>query len=369
MVQHDHVQNSTQPATVLIVEDDLDTRAYVEQVLGMDGYSTIAVSSGEEALKALSQASIDLVVLDLMLPDISGYDLCQKIRANSNDSIPIIMVSALSQPENVVRGLEEGADDYLRKPFFTEELLARIEHLLRRRESARKFTQENVLLQQQLANMAQEVGALQQASTTEALLRREFLHNVSTHLQALCGIVDAELRKLPPSPERETVQRLRSRVYGAALVYQTSEAVSADLVPIGPLIRTITQALKQIYRPWRRVLVDVTGDDLSLPNWVAAPLAMVVNELVTNCCKHAFPNNSFGKIMVSYYIDSGTFHLVVADNGVGFNSEKPTTGAGRTAVTKLIQGLNGTINWQSSNEGTQVDVRVPVENQAAVAQR
>jgi two-component sensor histidine kinase len=179
-------------------------------------------------------------------------------------------------------------------------------------------------------------------------------------MQALCGIMDAEMRKLAPSPERDTVQRIRSRVYGAALVYQTSEALQRDPVEIGGLITTIATSLKAMYRPWRRVLVEIDGNDAALPAAVAAPVAMVANELVTNCFKHAFPNNSFGNIYVTYALRDGEFVLEIADNGVGFDSAQPTSGAGRNAVTQLITALGGTIVWQDNQPGTRVTVRVPL---------
>jgi two-component sensor histidine kinase len=115
-----------------------------------------------------------------------------------------------------------------------------------------------------------------------------------------------------------------------------------------------------MYRPWRRVLVQIDGNQAVLPAAVAAPVAMVVNELVTNCFKHAFPNNSFGNIHVGYKLNNGGFSLTVADNGVGFDPARPTSGAGRNAVTELIAALGGTIVWHDNQPGTRVAVRVPL---------
>jgi len=275
----------------------------------------------------------------------TGYDVCAQIKQTQRP-VPVLMMSALSQTQDVVRGLERGADDYLRKPFVGDELLARMHNLLRQRF--------------QITTMQRSLSTLQQEHAAETTLRHEFLHNVATHMQALCGIMDAEMRKLAPGPERDTVQRIRSRVYGAALVYQTSEALHRDPVEIGTLIDTITTSLKAMYRPWRRVLVQIDGNQAALPAAVAAPVAMVVNELVTNCFKHAFPNNSFGNIHVAYKPDNGAFSLTVADNGVGFDPARPTSGAGRNAVTQLIAALGGTIVWHDNQPGTRVVVRVPL---------
>lgn len=360
MTEHAFEQAPAQRATLLVVEDDPETSALYQDLFKIEGYHTIVVPSGERALEVLRQRSVDLILLDIMLPDGSGYDLYDQLRCNIDEQVPIIMVSALSQPKNVAQGFQLGVDDYLRKPFATEELVARVEHLLLRRDNTIKVLDENLLLRDRLDQVLADVKLLQQANEAEVLLRRELLHNVATHMQALCGIIDAEMRKLSPSAERDTVQRIRSRVYGAALVYQTSEALTEDPVELGALIRTIAKALKSMYRPWRRVLIEVTGGEAPLSNQLAAPLAMVVNELVTNCFKHAFPDNSFGKIEVTYGIDAHTFRLAVADNGVGFDTTKPTTGAGCSAITRLIQGIEGRVTWHSTPDGTRVDVQVPL---------
>jgi DNA-binding response OmpR family regulator/anti-sigma regulatory factor (Ser/Thr protein kinase) len=349
-----------QQARVLVVEDDPDTRRFLDDLLRLEGYQPVLAASGAEALDALAHQPVDLMLLDLMLPDVSGYDVCEQVRHSATPALPILMMSALSQPHHVVRGFDTGANEYLKKPLMADELIARMQYVLRRHQASQQTAHENAKLQMQLATMQHAADTLAQASATETLLRQEFLHNVATHLQALCGIVDAETRKLAPSPERDTVQRIRARVYGAALVYQTADALRHDPVALGPLIRTITTAIKAMYRPWRRVRVTVTGDDtMSVANHVAAPLAMVVNELVTNCCKHAFPDNAFGTITVNYGMEEATIELTVADNGVGFNVEQPTIGQGRAAVTQLVQGVGGTVEWHSTSHGTTVTVRVP----------
>jgi len=339
-------QSLVEHPLVLIVEDDPDTQAFLQTMLDLEGYQTMVAGSGAEALQAIKQTSVDVMLLDVMLPDMSGYEVCAQIKGDNGHTVPVLMMSALGQTQDVVRGLERGADDYMRKPLMSDELLARLHTLLRRHETMHT-------LQNQLTQVEGERAA-------EMVLRQEFLHNITTHMRALCGIVDAELRKLSPGAERETVQRLRSRVYGAALVYQTSEALNSDPVAIKPLINTITTSLKAMYRPWRRVLVEIDGGDVLLPSAVAAPLAMVVNELVTNCFKHAFPNNSFGNINVTYKLDNGAFVLTVADNGVGFDLEEPSGGAGRGAIKQLIGSLGGTVRWQSNDPGTRVLVRVPL---------
>ena len=116
---------------ILIAEDDEAILALLEYNLSHTGYRTLSAKDGEEALLLLKEQSPDLVVMDWMLPRISGIDLVRFLRRGRNN-LPILMVTAKSEEEDRVRGLDEGADDYLTKPFSIAEFLARIKALLRR---------------------------------------------------------------------------------------------------------------------------------------------------------------------------------------------------------------------------------------------
>ncbi len=115
---------------VLIVEDDDETAGMITELLQTSGFQAIAVDSGELALHELEDSSPDLILLDMNLPDMSGLDVVRQLRANS--LLPLIAVSGLTREGDKVAALEMGADDYLDKPFSPEELVARINALLRR---------------------------------------------------------------------------------------------------------------------------------------------------------------------------------------------------------------------------------------------
>ncbi len=116
---------------ILVVEDDAHIRLGLCDALRSEGYEVTDCSAGSEVIPIFKQRKPDLVVLDIMLPGKSGYDLCREIRA-SKSRVPILMLSAKSQEVDKVVGLELGADDYVTKPFSLRELLARIQALLRR---------------------------------------------------------------------------------------------------------------------------------------------------------------------------------------------------------------------------------------------
>ena len=120
-------------ARVLLVEDDARLATMVADYLGEAGFRVVVAATGKAATQAIGTEGFDLVILDLMLPDADGLDLCRSIRARSD--IPMLMLTARGDPLDRVVGLELGADDYLPKPFEPRELLARLRAILRRRST------------------------------------------------------------------------------------------------------------------------------------------------------------------------------------------------------------------------------------------
>jgi two-component system OmpR family response regulator len=121
---------------ILIIDDDRDIRSLLADYLELNGYATITAADGNAMWMALNEHKFDLVVLDLNLPGDDGLTLCRNLRAKS--SMPVIMLTARSEPLDRIIGLEMGADDYLPKPFEPRELLARIRSVLRRTSSSQR---------------------------------------------------------------------------------------------------------------------------------------------------------------------------------------------------------------------------------------
>jgi DNA-binding response OmpR family regulator len=115
---------------ILIVEDDRDVRISLKMLLESEGYEVTEAEDGKNGIEAVSDPGLSLVLLDIKLPDISGFDVCKAIRKIS--AVPIIMVTAQTDPFDVVAGLESGADDYITKPYVSKELAARLRANLRR---------------------------------------------------------------------------------------------------------------------------------------------------------------------------------------------------------------------------------------------
>lgn len=124
--------------SVLVVDDEYKISEAVSAYLKSKGHTVFTAETGSEALSIFSERKINFVILDLMLPDVSGEEICSKIRKIS--SVPIIMLTAKSQEEDVLKGLKLGADDYVVKPFSIKQLYARMEAVMRRTAESIKPT-------------------------------------------------------------------------------------------------------------------------------------------------------------------------------------------------------------------------------------
>lgn len=115
---------------VLVVDDDERIRSLLKRFLTENGYRASMAANGREARELLGSVDFDLLVLDVMMPGMNGFDLTERVRAASN--VPILLLTARGMPEDRIEGLERGADDYLSKPFEPRELLLRVQNLIRR---------------------------------------------------------------------------------------------------------------------------------------------------------------------------------------------------------------------------------------------
>jgi DNA-binding response OmpR family regulator len=195
---------SVRPSRVLVVDDDVEVRNVVRMALERLGCSVVDADSGQKALRIVEGSAIDLIVLDLGLPDMSGVEVLGRIRADSD--VPVIVLTARSSEPDRVLGLTLGADDYVAKPFSPRELAARVEAVLRRTRGGRRTTLEYGDLAIDLASHEVRVDG-----AVVGLTAREF----------------ELLRFLAESPRQVfTKAQLLNRVWNSAPGWQTEATVS-----------------------------------------------------------------------------------------------------------------------------------------------
>jgi DNA-binding response OmpR family regulator len=173
---------SNKDTKVLIIEDEAQITRLIELELKYEGYNVVTATDGLEGLKAIRESEPDLVLLDCMLPNLSGEEVCKQVREDS-DNVPIIMITAKDSIEDKVKGLDFGADDYLVKPFATEELLARIRAVLRRQPKGESGTlQYKDLWLDQFNRLAKRKDEELELRSKEFSLLRVFMMNPERYL-------------------------------------------------------------------------------------------------------------------------------------------------------------------------------------------
>lgn len=162
------------PGHILVVDDDPDVAALVSEVLGEAGFSTDVCTRSRDALDLFRAGRHDLIVLDVMMPAVDGISLCLELRAESD--VPIVFISARSDTPDRIGGLRAGADDYLAKPFANEELVMRVDRILRRtrHERAESPRRLGTLLIDETAMQASRDGEALPLTPTEFRLLRTF---------------------------------------------------------------------------------------------------------------------------------------------------------------------------------------------------
>ena len=124
---------------ILLIEDEENIREGIKLNLELDGYEVVIAEDGRKAMNRFESEHFDLIVLDIMLPELNGLQVCEQIRL-TNTKVPILMLTAKGEPQDRVEGLKKGADDYLAKPFVLEEFLLRVNNLIKRTSTSPENT-------------------------------------------------------------------------------------------------------------------------------------------------------------------------------------------------------------------------------------
>ena len=202
---------------ILVVDDEVRYQRLLEANLRTDGHDVVTASNGREAIDVFSSQPVDLILLDVMMPEMDGFETCQRIREYSN--VPIIVLTAKGDEKDRVRGLDLGADDYLIKPFSATELLARVRAVLRRAQvstdisQTRYFDHGDIRIDFARAEVWRGSEPVP-LSATEYRLLLQFVHNLGKIISAeelLASIWGPEYRK-----EKEilwvSIARLRQKL-------------------------------------------------------------------------------------------------------------------------------------------------------------
>ncbi len=366
------------PVTVLVVDDDPVILESVSDLLRISGYTVLAATNGMEALEVLERHTPEVIVADIMMPHMDGYQFCQAVRRNPAwATIPFIFLTARGQASDIRHGFMSGADHYLTKPFEPEDLLVAVQTRLARMREVQAVVQTDMeRMKQQLLNV--------------------FGHELRTPLSYVYGYVQL-LREEHASLDAETTEAILDSMQRGAdrlarlvedlmlIVYLDSGAGELELAYSrrhANVALEIQEAVGKLYAAAEKRNVAIT---MRVPKELTAfcvprYVQDVVFRLVDNAIK--FSNREGGHVWVRAEVQDGYAVISVQDNGIGidpaqqkhlFNRfrqidreimEQQGVGLGLAIAQRLVQLHGGDIAVESQpGEGSTFTVRLPIEQQ------
>ncbi|MEP6894485.1 MAG: response regulator [Chloroflexota bacterium] len=344
-------------STILIVDDAQSARETLVALLENENYQLHLAEDGFQALQMLGNLQPDLILLDVMMPGLDGFEVCRRIRSMPRlAEVPIIILTALDDRASLLQGIESGADDFLHKPIDRQELLARVRTitrlnryrtLLEQRENLREMAERLITAQEEeRLRISRELhDDLGQALTTHMLALRNFQSDLS----------------LPVTELFEGLQALYDQSYEIAIKIRR---LAQDLRP--PILDTLglkqaieTYCSKFSERTQLPIILEVEPDLPTLPDVYNVTLYRVLQEALTNVAKHAEAN----RIWVELGLDDNSIHLIIQDNGHGLEqSGDHTNGIGLTGMNERLSLVGGKLLLRSALEGgTILTASVPVK--------
>ncbi|MEX0892524.1 MAG: response regulator [Gemmatimonadota bacterium] len=362
----DAVRNGADPVRardavrVLVVDDEPLARQTFTDLLEAHHYEVISVARGEEAFAFLDE--VDLVLLDAMLPGRDGWSICRDIKERHDPLLPVIMVTARTAPDDVVRTFTAGADDYVAKPFHIAELTARIESRLRVHRAELALKTANAQLQELADQNYQLYEQARHDAEERSLLLRELDHRVRNNLSVIMGLLGMERNRRPPREPAEALASLEHRLRSFLLVHEALRRQNYAGVPAREIADKLAQRLRNAWDVERHIDLEISGVSLILDERRGFALALILNELLTNALRHAFPDGREGTIGLRFEHDADELRMVVEDDGMGSSMEREpsVTGSGMSIVTALVHNeLGGKVRWDTMPAGTRVVVAFP----------
>jgi DNA-binding response OmpR family regulator len=351
-----------EPATILVVDDEPMARETLTDLLEAHGYHVRTAGDAEEAFDRLHEA--DLILLDAMLPGTDGWTICREIKERIDPLLPIIMVTARTAPEDVVRTFDAGADDYVAKPFQVAELRARIDSRLRAHRAEQALQASNL----EASRLAEQNYRLYEQARADAEdragLLRELDHRVRNNLSIIMGLVALERTRAAARPADEALLSLENRLRAFLLAYEAFRRASYKGVPMREIADRVCRRLKNTLCPESSITVSTSGDEDLVPERFGFALALAVNELASSALRHGFPDGRGGQLALSVVVEPDSIELVMADDGVPLAEREAADGhesAGERSVLRTLveTELGGRITFYPTTQGARVRILCP----------
>ena len=343
-------------STILIVDDEPSARETLVSMLEGGDYQLELAEDGFQALQLLEHLPADLILLDVMMPGMDGFEVCRRIRSTPNlAEIPIVILSALDDRASLLRGIESGADDFLNKPVDRYELAARVRTITRlNRYHTLVEQRENIQAMAERMVDAQE----QERQHISRELHDDLGQALTSHMIALR---DVQTDFSPTNAEMS--ERLQGLYAQASDIFEKVRTLAHNLRP--PVLDTLglivamqmycTEFSRRTHIP---ILFEADEDLPVLPDIYKITLYRVLQEALTNIVKHAAAQQVWADLTV----EDRTINLTIQDNGRGFEVGKnPSNGIGLTGLRERMTLAGGKFNITSNPvRGTIVLAQFPL---------
>ncbi len=391
--------------TILVVDDSRMNLRVLTQSLETYGYKTLRARSGEEAIQQARQQHPDIILLDVMMPGIDGFETCRRLKSDPRtQDIPVIFMTALTDTDNKVKGFQEGAVDYITKPIQQDEVLARVATHLSIRDLTRNLQNTNQDLVQALDELKTTQKHLVESEKMAALgvLVAGVAHEINTPLGVgitASSALEDETKKFLDAYNAGNLTRSALQTY-LRLAEQSSRIILKNLLRAADLVRNFKQVagnqmnLELRTFPVKQYIEDtilsvlpedkreqysitILGDDhLSISGHPGA-FSQVISNLLVNSITHAYQKDQPGNLCFVLRQEKERLLIVYSDDGQGIPAENLNkifepffttarglgkTGLGMYMVYNLVtQTLKGTIHCESEpGMGTKFILNLPI---------
>jgi len=380
-----------QPASqqvILLVDDNAQNLKVLYETLVMTGHKLLVANSGQKALTILDDTPVDLILLDIMMPDMDGFEVCERFKAEEkNKDVPVIFLSALDDLDAKVRGFEVGAVDYITKPFQAPEVIARVRTHLRLRHL--EWQQALVDARQQIEHQREQLAQVARLATLGEMAAG-IAHEINQPLTAIANYASVSLRLLAkPSIDMAllsgTLQKLEAQTHRASSVVQrvrnfARQPVGSVLeLDIPDLVRnTVIFAEVEIHRLKGKLNVEI---EPGLPKLFSNPVQIqqVILNLIRNAMEASLDAGIEAPVNLRVRRMGILLQIVVEDSGPGlradiaeklfepFNtSKKEGMGVGLSLCQSLIQALGGRLSYRPNlPQGCRFIIELPLDDSAA----
>jgi len=354
------MNNSNQ--TILIVDDNIDTVELLRKRLKAEGYNTEEAYDGEEALKKVYEVYPDLIILDVMMPKMDGYEVCQRLKTDDRTKfIPIIMLTAKSDVESKVKGLDIGADDYVPKPFDYRELSARVRSLITRKETAEKVIEE-----EKTESVRKLIDSLS--------------HEIRNPIVSIAGFTKKVYDNLPPGDpnkpylmtilqEAERLERLLKEILNLKMI------AIGFLENVNPKI-AIEEILEELEKEIEDKAIEVETDFKDVPSFYIDKehFKIVLRNIIKNAIE-AMEKSEKRLLKISLEQIGNDIEIRISDTGKGipkelikkifdpfFTSKVYGPGLGLSVALTIVQYYKGFISIESEpGKGSTFIIRIPMK--------